>query len=461
MEQSTRFIGMDVHKDTIVVAVTATGEVGKATAYGTFPNTGAALEKLVKRLRQAGSGPLKFCYEAGPCGYGVHRTLSRMGEDCMVVAPSMIPRKSGSRQKNDKRDAASLAVLHRGGLLTAVWVPDAAHEAMRDLIRARQAAVRAVRAARQQLGAFLLRHERVYPGNRTCWTKAHRGWLADQAFAQPAQQIVLEESIEAVRLSEQRRDRVDGHLRAQIPNWSLFPLVQNLCALRGLDMIAAAGLAAAIGDPSRFATAPHFMAYLGMVPSEHTSGPKRRIGAITEAGDVHPSSGYSNGFAAGTLASLARTLLIEAAHSYRYPARIARHKLAVVDAVPEAVRAIAWKAQTRLCQRYRQMMAKGKPNQVVVTAIARELAGFVWSIACITSDSVVSDNIVAESYDEETTLRDEVTTESEEVAQQAQQITPDTGRPRVPRHQPLKGSARHARRPRQNGAVSAEGSLTG
>ena len=163
MEQPTRFIGMDVHKDTIVVAVTAAGEVGKATPYGTFPNTAAALEKLVKRLRQAGSGPLKFCYEAGPCGYGVHRTLTRLGEDCMVVAPSMIPRKSGDRQKNDKRDAASLAVLHRGGLLTAVWVPDAAHEAMRDLIRARLAAVRAVRAARQQLSAFLLRHERIYP----------------------------------------------------------------------------------------------------------------------------------------------------------------------------------------------------------------------------------------------------------------------------------------------------------
>jgi transposase len=347
VEQATRFIGMDVHKDTIAVAVTATGEVGKATPYGTFPNTAVALEKLVKRLRQAGSGPLKFCYEAGPCGYGIHRTLTKLGEDCMVVAPSMIPRKSGDRQKNDKRDAASLAVLHRGGLLTAVWVPDAAHEAMRDLIRARLAAVRAVRTGRQQLSAFLLRHERVYPGNRTPWTKTHRGWLADQTFAQPAQQIVLEECIEAVRVGEQRRDRVDGYLRAQIPTWSLFPLVQNLCALRGLDMIASAGLAAAIGDPSRFASAPDFMAYLGLVPSEHTSGPKRRIGAITKTGDVH-----------------ARTLLIEAAHSYRFPARIARHKLPAVGAVPEAVRVIAWKAQTRLCQRYRHLMAKGKLNQV-------------------------------------------------------------------------------------------------
>src|ERR1700710_2515634 len=235
MEQATRFVGMDVHKDTIVVAVTATGEIGKATAYGTFPNTAASLQTLVKRLRQAGDGPIKFCYEAGPCGYGIHRTLTKMGEDCMVVAPSMIPRKSGERQKTDKRDASSLAVLHRGGLLTAVWVPDAAHEAMRDLIRARLTAVRAVRAARQQLGAFLLRHERIYPARRTGWTKAHRGWLADQSFAKPAQQIVLEESIEAVRLGEQRRDRVDGYLRAQIPTWSLFPLVPDFCGLGGVD----------------------------------------------------------------------------------------------------------------------------------------------------------------------------------------------------------------------------------
>jgi transposase len=369
MEQPTRFIGMDVHKDTIAVAVTATGDSGAATPYGTCPNTTAAVEKLVKRLRQAGSGPMRFCYEAGPCGYGVHRTLTRLGEECVVVAPSMMPRKRGDRQKNDKRDAANLAVLHRGGLLTAVWVPDAAHEAMRDLIRARLAAVRAVRSARQQLSAFLLRHERVYPHGRKAWTKAHRRWLAEQRFAPPAQQIVLEESIEAVRLSEQRRDRVEGHLRAQIPTWSLFPLVRNLAALRGLDVIASAGLAAAMGNPARFASAPDFMAYLGLVPSEHSSGRKRRIGAVTKAGDSH-----------------ARTLLVEAAHCYRFPPRITRYKLAAVDAVPEAVREIAWKAQTRLCQRYRQMMARGKLKQVVVTAIARELAGFVWATACTTSD---------------------------------------------------------------------------
>jgi transposase len=290
-----------------------------------------------------------------------------------------------------------------------------------------------VRTARQQLSAFLLRHERIYPNGGKAWTKAHRGWLANQSFAQPAQQIVLEESIEAVRLGEQRRDRVDGYLRTQIPTWSLFPLVQNLGALRGLDTIASAGLAAAIGDPSRFASAPDFMAYLGLVPSEHSSGPRRRIGGITKSGDIHPSSGYSNGFAAGTLASLARTLLIEAAHSYRFPARITRRQLAGVDTVPEAVREIAWKAQTRLCQRYRHMMAKGKPTQVIVTAIARELAGFVWSIACITSDPPAKTSAI-------TTTTDAVSP------------TKSTGPFRSPPRPPLKTTTHRAARPEQTRA---------
>jgi hypothetical protein len=277
------------------------------------------------------------------------------------------------------------------------------------------AAVRAVRTARQQLSAFLLRHERIYPNGGKAWTKAHRGWLAGQNFTQPAQQIVLEESIEAVRLGEQRRDRVDGYLRVQIPTWSLFHLVQNLGALRGLDTIASAGLAAAIGDPSRFASAPDFMAYLGLVPSEHSSGPKRRMGAITKSGDIH-----------------APTLLIEAAHSYRFPTRITRRKLAAVDAVPEAVREIAWKAQTRLCQRYRHMMAKGKLTPVIVTAIARELAGFVWSIACITSDPPAKISAI--------------TTTSDEVS-----ATKSPSQSRSLRRQPLKTTHRAAR-PKQTRA---------
>jgi hypothetical protein len=182
---------------------------------------------------------------------------------------------------------------------------------------------------------------------------------------------------------EQRPDRVDGYQRRQTPNWSLYPLVRNLCARRGFDVIVAAGVAAAIGDPSRFASAPDFMAYLGLVPSEQSSGPKRCLGGITKSGDIH-----------------ARTLLIEASHCYRFPARVARHKLAAVDAVPDAVREIAWKAQTRLCQRFRRMMTQGKPKQVVVTAIARELAGFVWAIACLTSDPPANSSAVKPALEE-------------------------------------------------------------
>ena len=223
--------------------------------------------------------------------------------------------------------------------------------------------------------------------------------------------------------------------------------MQNLCALRGLDMIAGAGLAAAIAGPSRFATAPDFMAYLGLVPSEHSSGPKRRIGAITKAGDVH-----------------ARTLLIEAAHSYRFPARIARRKLVAVDAVPEAVRAIAWKAQTRLCQRYRSMMARGKLKQVVVTAIARELAGFVWSIACITSDPPVKENAMTTSNDAITTYVNTPASEgmiAPDGAGQVERITLDTGRSRALGSQPLKGMPRRAERGAQTKTTPAVRSVAG
>lgn len=364
MTEPTRYIGMDVHKETIVIAIAVEHDRGKATLYGTIQNTRNALNLCVEKLHRANPGPLRFCYEAGPCGYGIHRALTAMGQDCVVIAPSLTPRRPGERHKTDTRDAADLATLLRAGLLTPIWVPDAAHEAMRDLVRARQASVRAVRTARQQLSAFLLRHDRRYTTGRQAWTLAHRRWLSELTFEQPAQHIVLEEAIAAVRHSEAHRDRMDAHLRAALPGWSLYPLVCALTALRGIDVIAAAGLAAAIGDPSRFASAPDFMGYLGLVPSEHSSGLRRRLGAITKAGDVH-----------------ARTLLIEAAWSYRLPARISRTKLARLEGVPDAVQALAWKAQTRLCARYRTLIARGKSKQVVVTAIARELAGFVWAIA--------------------------------------------------------------------------------
>jgi hypothetical protein len=303
---------MDAHKDTIAVAVTATGEVGKATAYGTFPNTAATLEKLVKRLRQAGNGPLKFCYEARPCGYGVHRTLTKLGEDYMVVAPSMIPRKSGGRQKNDKRDAASLAVLNRGGLLTAVGVPDAAHEAMRDLIRARLAAVRAVRAARQQLSAFLLRHERIYPDGRAAWTKAHRGWLADQHLLnwrsrssrrRVSRRFVWANRGEIVLTAICARRYRPGHYShwyrtcARCAAWTRSPVLawrRRLAIRRALSRLHGLSRHGAIRTHLR-PEAPHRRHHQGRRRSR--SNPiDRSCPQLPPPGPL-PSSGYSNGYA--------------------------------------------------------------------------------------------------------------------------------------------------------------------
>ena len=362
MEQLTRFIGMDVHKDTIVVAITAAGDSGKATPYGTFPNTVPALEKLVKRLRQAGSGPVRFCYEAGPCGYGIHRQLTAAGHECSVVAPSLIPRKPGERIKTDRRDANNLARLNRAGELTPVWVPDPAHEAMRDLVRARLAAVRHLRQARQQLSGFLLRHGRHY--HRPAWTLMHRRWLSGLQFDQAVHLVVLDDLIAAVEAATERRDRLTRHIEQVLADWSLAPVVQALQALRGMALVNAATLVAELGDITRFSGPRHLMAYLGLVPSEHSSGERRRQGGITKAGN-----------------GAARRMLIEAAWSYRFPARISRPLLLRQESVAPAIRETAWKAQLRLCRRYRKLANSGKPTTVVTTAVARELAGFVWAIA--------------------------------------------------------------------------------
>jgi transposase len=305
---------------------------------------------------------LRFCYEAGPCGYGIQRDLTVAGHECVVVAPSLIPRKPGDRIKTDRRDAINLAKLHRAGLLTAVWVPDQTHEAIRDLVRARQAAVRTVRQARQQLSGFLLRHGRHY--NRPAWTLVHRRWLASLKFEQPVHHLVLEDCIAAVEAATARRDRLEAHMEAALPDWSLAPVVNALQALRGVAMVSAATLVAELGDVTRFTNPRQLMAYLGLVPSEHSSGKTRRQGGITKAGN-----------------GAARRMLIEAAWSYRFPARISRELLSRQESLGKPIRDIAWKAQERLCKRYRKLARAGKSATIVTVAIARELAGFVWAIA--------------------------------------------------------------------------------
>jgi len=274
----------------------------------------------------------------------------------------LIPRKPGERIKTDQRDATNLARLHRAGELTPVWVPDQAHEAMRDLVRARLAAVRTLRQAGQQLSGFLLRQGCHY--HRPAWTVMHRRWLAGLKFEQPVHYIVMEDCIAAVEAATARRDRLEAQIAAALPDWSLAPVVGALQALRGVALVAAATLVAELGDMTRFDNPRQLMAYLGLVPSEHASGRTRRQGGITKAGN-----------------GAARRMLIEAAWSYRFSARISRELLSRQDSLPKPIRDIAWKAQERLCRRYRKLNRAGKPPTVITAAIARELSGFVWAIA--------------------------------------------------------------------------------
>ena len=355
------YVGLDVHKREIVVAVAEDGLRGEVREYGRIANTPAALDRLARKLSREGV-KLRFCYEAGPCGYGIQRHLSARGHECVVVAPSLIPRRAGDRVKTDRRDAASLARLHRAGELTAVWVPDAGHEAIRDLVRARLDAVHALRRARQQLSGFLLRQGCHY--GRPAWTKLHRRWLAGLKFEQAVHHIVLEDYITAVEAAQARRDRLTAQIAAMLADWTLAPVVAALQTMRGMALVNAATLIAELGDLSRFANPRQLMAYLGLVPSEHSSGASIKRGGLTKAGN-----------------SAARRLLIEASWTYRFPARVSRELLLRQEEQPKPIREIAWKAQLRLCARYRKLARSGKPANVVTAAIARELAGFIWAIA--------------------------------------------------------------------------------
>jgi transposase len=361
VEDRITYVGLDVHKEGIVVAVAEGGLRGEVREYGRIANTAAALDRLVRKLGGEGVR-LRFCYEAGPCGYGIQRHLSARGHECVVVAPSLIPKRAGDRVKTDRRDAAGLARLHRAGELTAVWVPDAQHEAMRDLVRARLDAVHALRRARQQLSGFLLRQGCHY--GRPAWTKLHRRWLAGLKFEQAVHHIVLEDYIAAIEAAEARRDRLTAQIEAMLPDWTLASVVAALQTMRGMALVNAATLIAELGDLSRFANARQLMAYLGLVPSEHSSGASVKRGGLTKAGN-----------------KAARRLLIEAAWCYRFPARVSRELRLRQEEQPRPIREIAWNAQLRLCARYRRLARSGKPANVVTGAIARELAGFIWAIA--------------------------------------------------------------------------------
>lgn len=371
------YIGLDVHQATISVSIAELGRQ-EAEFRGEISNTPKAIGTLIRQFSERFAGqPLLFSYEAGPCGYGLYHQVISFGHDCEVVAPSLIPRKSGDRVKTDRRDAQLLARLSRAGELTPVWVPTPEQEAIRDLMRAREDMKAIELKARQRLGAFLLRHGQVYPG-KSKWTQAYFRWLEAVRFETPVQQVVLQEYIEAVKEAQRRVVGFEKQMREVLPSWSLAPVVEAMMAMRGISLITAMTVMAELGDISRFDSPRQLMAYLGLVPSEHSSGGSRRQGAITKTGNGH-----------------VRRVLVEAAWNYRFPARKTRLIARRAECTSPTVQTIAWEAQKRLCGRYRKLTAAGKVKQQVVAAVARELAGFLWAIACEAMDKPHGSRAVA------------------------------------------------------------------
>ena len=361
MEKLITFVGLDVHKNSIVVALADAGRNAEVRHYGTIGGGLDDLDCLIKKLASP-KKELRFVYEAGPCGYEIFRSLTAKGFDCAICSPAHIPKKAADRIKTDRRDAMMLARLHRAGELTYVFVPRTDDEAMRDLTRAREDAKKAQRIAQQQLSGMLLRLGFRYP--RDNWTKLHFNWLADQKMPLPAQQVVFQEYINTITEATARVERLTQQIETLVSSWRMAPVVQALQALRGVSLIVAATMIAELGDLTRFEHPKLLMAYLGLVPSEDSSGEKKRRGKITKCGNGH-----------------ARKVLVEAGQAYHHPARLTRPLLKRQEGLSSEVRAIAWKCQVRLCTRFRRLMAKGKNRNAVVTATARELAAFMWAIA--------------------------------------------------------------------------------
>jgi transposase len=350
---------MDVHKDSISIAVAREGREAAET-WKTLPNDGVRLRKALKHLVNAGE-VLRVCYEAGPTGFGLCRNLQKAGIDCVVVAPSLVPGKPGDRVKTDRRDARKLAHFLRSGDLTEVHVPDEAVEAIRDLERARDDAKRAERVARHQLSKFLLRQERHW----ACptWTKKHLDWIRTQQFAAPAQQWVLQDYLKTVEDLAERVGRLTTALATLVQDTILAPLVKALQAFRGCNLVSAATIAAETDDLQRFPTARQYMSFVGLVPSEDSTGQRRRQGRITRCGNGH-----------------LRRIYVEAAWHYRHLPMMSKEIRRRNQGVAEGVRRIAWEAQKRLNKRRLHLIKAGKSTQKAVIAVARELAGFVWAV---------------------------------------------------------------------------------
>mgnify|MGYP001815284293 CR=1 FL=1 len=374
MNEIQAYVGLDVHKDTISVAVAEVGREAEVRSWGAIPHETAAINRLVKRLHKK-FGTFECVYEAGPCGYGLQRHLAGLDVACRIVAPSKIPVQPGrKRNKNDTNDALSLARLHRAGELTYIWIPDAVHEAMQDLVRARRTSSYQVRKARQRISCFLLKHGRRY--ERKKWGYRHRVWLADLQFKHAAQQFALQTYLNDEEQSAARRAQIDEQIERLSPDWRLGPIVRELTALRGVDTVIATSVAAEVGDFSRFDNPRRLMSYFGLVPGEFSSGTHFRPRGITKTGS-----------------SDVRALLFQAAWLYRLTPKVGQWSLIRQKALSQQSKDIAWKAQLRLHSRYRRLTeTRQKRSQVAVTAVARELVGFIWAIARNAETVMLSDS---------------------------------------------------------------------
>ena len=358
------FIGLDTHKESTEVAYVDDDRTSSCQHYGKIPTTKPALVKLARQFVSKYPGAtLHFVYEAGPCGYWIYRLLTSLGHCCYVVAPSLIAQKPGDRVKTDKRDAIMLAERLKQCDLTPIYVPEPGDEAVRDLSRARETAMHDLNDARYQFKAFLLRNNIRYEGPAN-WSLKHLRWLTELVLPHPCQQIVLQEHLQIIMERQGRLGRLDNELIHQVKNWRYYPLIKAIQAMRGVRLRVAVGVIAELGDLTRFDHPRKLMAYLGLVPSEHSSGDRQRKGAITKCGNGR-----------------ARRLLVEGAHSYRYTANVSTELQKRQEAIPKVIVDMAWQAQLRLCRRYARLMHRGKHRSIVVTAIAREMIAYIWAIS--------------------------------------------------------------------------------
>src|SRR5512139_3522873 len=363
MPNITLHLGLDVHKDSITIAIAQPGPKGEIRPFGTITNDLHALEKVLSRIRKAHPGAhLDVAYEAGPCGFGIARRLKQLGVPCLVAAPSLIPRQPGSPFKTDKRDACTLARLLRAGDLTAVYVPEPTDEAIRDLCRARTDAVDDQRRCRHRLKSFLLRHGYRYQGKAN-WSQPHMRYLRELVLPHPAMKAILEEYLQGIDAAHNRVQRLEASMLSLLETWRLKPAVQALMALRGFQLVAAMITVSELGDIHRFEHPRQLMTYLGLVPTESSSGPRQRQGAISRCGNSHQ-----------------RWLLTECAEHYALPPKVSKELSRRQEGQPESVRALSWKAQNRLHLRFHRLLARRLQRNKAKVAVARELCGFIWAL---------------------------------------------------------------------------------